>query len=94
MGGEGCVPACRDHFAFGCCSGNNCSGEGVEMRSVDDVTHLVLGLKMEECGQCSVQAHFSQHSFHQTLVMSDCLPHLGSCCPPSPAEGGQSHWNI
>ena len=21
-------------------------------------------------------------------------PHLDSCCPPSPADGGRSHWNI
>lgn len=48
MGGGGCVPACSGLFAPGCGFGDNGGGEGVEMRSVGDVAHLVLGLKDEK----------------------------------------------
>lgn len=44
VGGGGRVPACSGLFAPGCRFGNNRGGEGVEIRGVDDVTHLVLSL--------------------------------------------------
>lgn len=49
MGGGGRVPACSGLFAPGCCLGDSRGGEGVDIRGVDDVTHLVLGLKDEKC---------------------------------------------
>lgn len=49
MRSGGCVPACSGLFAPGCCFGDNRGGEGVEVRGVDDVTHLVLSLKNEKC---------------------------------------------
>ena len=57
MRGGGCVPACGGLFAPGCCFGDNRGGEGVEVRGVDDVTHLVLSLKNENCChacECSI----------------------------------------
>lgn len=44
-----CVSAGGGLFAPGCCFGDNCGGEGIEVCSVADVTHLVLGLKHEKC---------------------------------------------
>lgn len=32
--------------------------------------------------------------FKSWLVITCHSPHLGSCCPPNPADGGQSHWSI
>lgn len=53
MGGGGCVPACSGLFALGRCFGDNRGGKGVEIRGVNDVTHLVLGLKDEKrCHGC------------------------------------------
>lgn len=51
VGGGGWVPACSTLFAPGCCLGSNRGGKGVEIRGVNDVTHLVLGLKDEKCCQ-------------------------------------------
>lgn len=44
VGGGGCVPACCGLFALGCRFGDDRGGEGVQIRGVDDVAHLVLGL--------------------------------------------------
>lgn len=48
MGGGGYVPG-SGLFAPGCCFWGNRGGKGVDIRGVDDVTHLVLGLKDERC---------------------------------------------
>lgn len=47
VGGGGCFPARSGLLPLGCCFGSNRGGERVKVRSVCDVTHLVLGLKDE-----------------------------------------------
>lgn len=48
VGGGGCVPARCGLFALGCRFGDDRGGEGVQIRGVDDVAHLVLSLKKGE----------------------------------------------
>lgn len=48
MGGGRSVPVCSGLFAFGCCFGDDAGGEGVTLRSVVDVTHLVLSLQQDD----------------------------------------------
>lgn len=50
MGGGGRVPACSGVSAPGCCFSDDGGGEGVKIRGVNDVAHLVLGLKDDKCG--------------------------------------------
>lgn len=45
MGGGGCVPSCSGLFAPGGRFSHDGGGKGVRVCGVDDVTHLILGLK-------------------------------------------------
>lgn len=44
MRGGRCAPACCASFTSRCCSGSDSGGEGVQLRSIVYVAHLVFGL--------------------------------------------------
>lgn len=68
MGGGGHVPARCGLSALGCRFGDDRGGEGVEVRGVDDVTHLVLRLKDEKCCRGCCEQSFTE----KIMCMQGC----------------------
>lgn len=87
VGGGGQVSARSDLSGPGRGFGNGGGGDRVEQRGVSDIAHLVLRLQHETSGQ-------EERAGERTGVADPNAPHLGSCCPPSPAGDGRSRWNI